>query len=144
MRVINKVGGESVTNPETGETFTAGDDGVFELPHAYGAHLTTKHAAHWATEQAAQGAQQRRANTRLRNPRETANTLSSLLERVSTLESRFAEIEQALNDLNDLLIEPAADETPGDDSEHQPELDAKTPTRSARGRGGKPAAKPSE
>ena len=96
MRVISLTNASSVPDPETGEQYEPGADGVFDLPEPFGLHLTTKHASVWRGEAQHQAAQRAAAVEELRNPNVVAAAVAELRERVERLTAQVAEHEARL------------------------------------------------
>lgn len=94
MRVIHLMGADSFTDPDTGTTWEAGDDGVFELPEHVGAHYVTRHAGMFRRESDHEALLAAKKAEALSNPSNTAPTLKALLERVTALEGKVAAWEE--------------------------------------------------
>lgn len=94
MRVIHLAGAASFTDPETGTSYEAGPDGVFELPEHVGTHYVTKHAGMFRRESDHEALIAAKKAEALNNPHNTAPTLKALLERVTTLEGKVAAWEE--------------------------------------------------
>lgn len=94
MRVIHLMGADTFTDPDTGTTWEAGDDGVFELPEHVGAHYVAKHAGMFRRESDHEALLAAKKAEALSNPSNTAPTLKALLERVTALEGKVAAWEE--------------------------------------------------
>ena len=94
MRVIHLAGATSFTDPDTGTTYEAGPDGVFELPEHVGTHYVTKHAGMFRRESDHEALIAAKKAEALNNPHNTAPTLKALLDRVTALESKIAAWEE--------------------------------------------------
>lgn len=94
MRVIHLAGAASFTDPETGTTYEAGPDGVFELPEHVGTHYVTRHAGMFRRESDHEALIAAKKAEALNNPHNTVPTLKALLERVTALEGKVAAWEE--------------------------------------------------
>lgn len=94
MRVISLTNATSVPGPD-GKPIPAGADGVFDLPHDFALHLTTKHASHWRAESEHEAAIAEAKLDELRNPNVVPGVLAKLVERADKVEARLDALEAA-------------------------------------------------
>lgn len=108
MRVISLTSATSVPDQATGESFDAGPDGVFDLPHEFALYLTTKHASQWRSEGEHESALRSARLEELRNPHLVAPTL---LEHAGRIEQLEAKVEALLARRDSAADEQRAAET---------------------------------
>ncbi len=94
MRVISKTNASSLKHPVSGEVFTPGDDGVFDLPHEFAGELVRKHAGQWVSEAVKQVADRRAAVAKLRDPQELATAVAGHGSNLARLEARIVALEE--------------------------------------------------
>ena len=94
MRVIHLAGADTFHDPDSGASYKAGPDGVFEMPEHVGAHYTTKHAGMFRRESDHEALIAAAKAETLRDPRNTSGTLQALLERMTAVEAKVAQWEE--------------------------------------------------
>jgi hypothetical protein len=87
MRVISLTNATSVPGPD-GKPIDAGPDGVFDLPHEFAVHLTTKHASQWRGESEHEATLHTARLEEMRNPHLVAPTLVDHTNRIQALEAK--------------------------------------------------------
>ena len=95
MRVISLTNASSVVDPADGQTYYAGPDGVFDLPHEFAAELAAKHASQWRLESAHEAAQAAAKLEALRSPHVLPGVVAKLREDLDAALGRIEALEQA-------------------------------------------------
>ena len=95
MRMISLTNASSVVEPDTGEQYDAGPDGVFDLPHPFAMHLADKHAGHWRVESEHEAALTAAKVTTLRNPNVLPGVVATLRDDLDGALARIEALEAA-------------------------------------------------
>jgi hypothetical protein len=90
MRVIHLMGATTFTDHDSGMSYQAGPDGVFDLPEHVGTFYATRHAGMFRRESDHEALLAAAKTETLRDPHNTPGTLQALLERVTAQEATVA------------------------------------------------------
>lgn len=126
MRVIHLMGASTFTDPDSGMSYQAGPDGVFDLPEHVGTLYVTRHAGMFRRESDHEAMIAAAKTETLSDPRRHPATLQALLERVTAVEAKLAQWEEFFG-----TAPAAAPETPDTaDKAAQPDGEAEAPGKS--------------
>lgn len=95
MRLISLTNASSVVDPDTGEQYEAGPDGVFDLPHRFATQLAERHASQWRLESAHEAQVAAAKVNELRSPHVLPGVVAKLRDDLGAALARIEALEKA-------------------------------------------------